>query len=118
MSADPAHATDPSLTISTHVLDVALGTPAAAVPVALERLEGARWAPVGEAVTDPDGRANLVPRGVLGGRYRLTFDTAAYHGAGAFHPQVVVVVDLPSGSGHTHVPLLLSPYGYTTYRGT
>jgi 5-hydroxyisourate hydrolase len=55
---------------------------------------------------------------VPGGRYRLTFDTAAYLGAGAFHPLVVVVVELAPGSGHTHVPLLLSGFGYTTYRGT
>jgi 5-hydroxyisourate hydrolase len=112
--------TDPTLTISTHVLDVARGVPAAGVPVSLERLEGADWAHVGEAVTDADGRASLVPDGpgALGGRFRLTFDAAAYHGPEAFHPQVVVVVELASGSGHTHVPLLLSPFGYTTYRGT
>lgn len=106
--------------MSTHVLDIAGGTPAAGVPVALERLEGARWEGVEHAITDADGRASLVPDGlgVPGGRYRLTFDTAAYHGGQAFHPQVVVVVELAPGSGHTHVPLLLSPFGYTTYRGT
>ncbi len=87
----------------------------------LERLDGGDWAHIDATSTDLDGRASLVPgdgRGLPGGRYRLTFDTAAHHGAQAFHPQVVVVVELAPGSGHTHVPLLLSPFGYTTYRGT
>jgi 5-hydroxyisourate hydrolase len=120
VSADPTPVPDPSLTISTHVLDVARGSPAAGVPVALERLEGSGWAHVAATATDADGRASLVPdgAGLPGGRYRLTFDTAAYHGGHAFHPQVVVVVELAPDSGHTHVPLLLSPFGYTTYRGT
>lgn len=100
---------------------MARGTPAADVPVVLERLEGGDWVHVNAMSTDADGRASLMPDGagaLVGGRYRLTFDTAAYHGGQAFHPQVVVVIELASGCGHTHVPLLLSPFGYTTYRGT
>lgn len=111
------------ITISTHVLDLARGVPAAGIPVVLELLDGAAWTFVGDAVTDADGRALLVPDGAAlpGGRYRLSFETAAYaeaHAAAAWNPQVVVVVQLPEGAGHTHLPLLLSAFGYTTYRGS
>jgi 5-hydroxyisourate hydrolase len=111
------------ITVSTHVLDVALGRTAAGVPVLLERRDGADWATVGDTVTDADGRASLVPDGaeLPGGRYRLTFDTAAYagvRGSAVWMAQVVLVIELAPGGGHTHVPLLLSPFGYTTYRGS
>ncbi len=111
------------ITVTTHVLDIARGACAAGVPVTLEHLEGTRWTPVSVAVTDDDGRASLVPDGteLPGGRYRLAFDTATYasaEGRTAWNPEVVVVVELAPGSGHTHLPLLLSPFGYTTYRGS
>jgi 5-hydroxyisourate hydrolase len=107
------------ITVSTHVLDIARGAPAAGVPVELDRLDDGGRATVAAAVTDADGRASLVPDGATalpGGRYRLTFDTAAY--GATFYPQVIVVVELAEGCGHTHVPLLLSAFGYTTYRGS
>lgn len=107
------------ITVSTHVLDVSRGAPAAGVPVVLDLLDGAESATIGTAVTDADGRASLVADdapALPGGRYRLTFDTAAY--GAAFYPQVVVVVELADGCGHTHIPLLLSAFGYTTYRGS
>ena len=110
--------------ITTHVLDTALGRPAAGVPITLERLvpEGT-WQVVGGGETDADGRLRtLVPAGsqVEGGTYRLRFDTASYHtsvGVDAFFPSVDVMFVI-RGGGHYHVPLLLSPFGYSTYRGS
>jgi 5-hydroxyisourate hydrolase len=106
--------------ISTHVLDTARGQPAEGVPVVLERDAGG-WAEVARGVTDGDGRVReLVPGELEDGRYRLTFDTAQYFrtvGDAAFYPEVSVVF-IVAGGGHHHVPLLLSPFGYTTYRGS
>ena len=111
--------------ISTHVLDTALGRPAAGVSVLLEQLGGAGEArEISRAVTDADGRVReLVPTGVsVGpGRFRLTFDTASYFaafGVEAFYPAVTVVFEVRDATQHHHVPLLLSPFGYTTYRGS
>jgi 5-hydroxyisourate hydrolase len=111
--------------ISTHVLDVARGRPAAGVPVALERLSATGEAKLlARAETDADGRVKeLLPSGAaLGaGTYRLTFDTGAYFDAGgvdAFYPRVTVLFTVRDAAQHHHVPLLLSPYGYSTYRGS
>jgi 5-hydroxyisourate hydrolase len=112
--------------ITTHVLDIAIGCPAAGVPVVLARAapEGERWEVVGRGVTDVDGRqGDLAPDGrrLAGGRYRLTFDTGAYFtrtGRRAFFPEVAVVFAIDEGAEHQHVPLLLAPYGYSTYRGS
>ena len=112
-------------TISTHVLDTASGRPAAAVAVTLERVEGGAAVPLGGGVTDADGRLrDLVSRSgaALGeGTYRLRFDVGAYFardGRDAFYPEVVVCFRVAAGNEHYHVPLLLGPYGYTTYRGS
>lgn len=112
--------------ISTHVLDTARGRPAVGVPVRLERLDdgsdGARL--ISDAVTDADGRVReLAPSSasVPVGRYRLRFDTAAYFSAqriDAFYPEVSVVFEIRDASQHYHVPLLLNPFGYSTYRGS
>jgi 5-hydroxyisourate hydrolase len=105
------------MSISTHVLDTARGRPAADVPVTLERAGGDGWEPAGDGRTDADGRVReLAP--VQAGRYRLTFDTAAYLGEEAFYPQVAVEFRVAEGEERYHVPLLLSPYGYSTYRGS
>ncbi len=111
--------------ITTHVLDTSRGRPAADLAVTLERIErDGGSAVVGKARTDPDGRARaLVPEGavVAPGRYRLRFDTGAWYsteGIEAFFPQVMVEFEVREAGGHYHVPLLLSPYGYSTYRGT
>jgi 5-hydroxyisourate hydrolase len=108
--------------ISTHVLDTSRGRPAAGVPVVLERQAGDGWEPVGDGRTDGDGRvAELAPPGVGEGRYRLTFDTGAYFeasGQTGFYPQVTVLFAVDDGAGHYHVPLLLNPFGYSTYRGS
>jgi 5-hydroxyisourate hydrolase len=107
-------------TITTHVLDTARGRPAAGIPISLERATGDGWEAVGSAATDADGRVReLGPPGPdPPGRYRLTFDTGAYLGEDAFFPQVSVDFRVEPGEGHYHVPLLLSPYGYSTYRGS
>lgn len=107
--------------ISTHVLDTARGHPAQGVPVTLEHDTGDGWQELAQAETDDDGRIReLVPGELADGHYRLTFDTASYFrvvGDAAFYPQVSVVFTV-AGAGHHHVPLLLSPFGYTTYRGS
>ena len=106
--------------ITTHVLDTARGAPAADLSVLLERWRGTEWSAVGRAVTDPNGRVAAFTNAPLDpGTYRLTFDTGAYHRASGitpFFPEVTVVFEAAT-SGHHHIPLLLSPYGYSTYRG-
>jgi 5-hydroxyisourate hydrolase len=119
--------------ITTHVLDTALGRPAAGVRVRLERLAGGpieigpiEIGPVeiGTASTDQDGRASdLGPAEVEPGTYRLVFDTAGYReahepGEDAFFPVVTVTFTVRDAGRHYHVPLLLSPFGYSTYRGS
>jgi 5-hydroxyisourate hydrolase len=108
------------MSLSTHVLDAARGEPAGDVPVRLERWEAGTWVAVAAGRTDGDGRlAGWVPDGQWRtGRYRLVFDTAAVLGAGAFFPEVSVVFQVTRPERHHHVPLLLSPFGYTAYRGS
>ena len=111
--------------ISTHILDTARGKPAASVPVRLERqdLSGA-WCELSTARTDPDGRcAELLPenQSLSEGVYRLTFDTADYfraQGVQGLYPFVEITFHVRNGESHFHIPLLLSPNGYTTYRGS
>jgi 5-hydroxyisourate hydrolase len=109
--------------ISTHVLDTSKGLPARGVRVVLERrsLEGS-WVEVSSRVTDQNGRvAELLGNGegLLAASYRLTFSTSEYfHGQECFYSEVTVLFDVRDASAHYHVPLLLSPYGYTTYRGS
>lgn len=106
--------------ITTHVLDTARGRPAAGVAIVLER-DGA---PLARGETDEDGRLrDLLPAGAPldPGAYRLVFDTGAYFardGADGFYPEVAIVFQVKDGSEHFHVPLLLSPFGYSTYRGS
>jgi 5-hydroxyisourate hydrolase len=110
------------MSLSTHVLDSALGRPAEGVPVRLEHRAGDAWEAVASGVTDADGRLrDWVPAGRFGrGTYRLIFETAGYfagRGVDAFYPEVVVTFAV-TDDGHHHVPLLLSPYAYSTYRGS
>lgn len=106
--------------VSTHVLDTSTGKPAAGVSVGLCRHGADR--PIAQAVTDVDGRvAVLGPGGLEAGDYELRFGTAGYFAASgrrSFFPEVVVVFTIAPDAGHYHVPLLLSPFGYSTYRGT
>lgn len=83
----------------------------------LERNDNDEWAAVATATTDGDGRVRDLGR-LAPGRHRLVFDTAAYLGSGAFFPEVVVVFEVTDPDRHLHVPLLLSPYSFTTYRGS
>lgn len=107
--------------ITTHVLDTARGRPAAGVPVKLERVDAAGSAQSG--VTDDDGRLKTLtdPDGVPVGTYRLTFDTGAYFtkiGQEAFFPEAQVTFVIRNATDHFHVPLLLAPFGFSTYRGS
>lgn len=110
------------MSISTHVLDTSIGRPAARIAVRLE-WEAAGWADISSTVTDSDGRAVLVPKGmtVEPGTYRLTFDVSAYfqeRAVEAFYRRIAVEFVVRDAAGHHHVPLLLSPFGYSTYRGS
>jgi 5-hydroxyisourate hydrolase len=111
--------------ISTHVLDIAQGKPATEVPVRLERREPTgEWAVLHSSRTDGDGRCvQLLPENEVlrAGLYRLAFDTASYHLAQnveSLYPIVQITFQVREGELNFHIPLLLSPYGYTTYRGS
>ena len=110
--------------ISTHVLDVAQGKPAKDVPVRLERREASDWTVVGSSRTDDDGRCDqLLPDGEMlrAGLYRLAFDTASHYLAQrieGLYPVVEITFQVREGETRFHIPLLLSPHGYTTYRGS
>ncbi len=110
--------------ISTHILDTALGRPAADVPVSLAHWQGGDWVLLNGTTTDSDGRAkHLLPadRTLEIGLYRARFDTAAYYEAqslAGLYPYVDIVFEIKSTQQHYHVPLLLTANGYTTYRGS
>jgi 5-hydroxyisourate hydrolase / 2-oxo-4-hydroxy-4-carboxy-5-ureidoimidazoline decarboxylase len=109
--------------ITTHVLDTARGCPGAGIGVVLEVRNGDGWTRVGHGTTDANGRlATLTDADpMISGDYRLTFDTAGYQraqGAQPFFPDVQVTFTVADPSAHFHVPLLLSPFGYSTYRGS
>jgi len=109
--------------ITTHILDVSLGRPAAELGVRLERREGDVFVELAAGRTDTDGRVTtlLSPGSLVRGTYRLCFEVGAYFAASSrssFYPSVDVVFLVEHPDQHHHVPLLLSPYGYSTYRGS
>lgn len=109
--------------ITTHVLDTALGKPAAGVPVTLALRQGSSFRELGRASTDADGRVRaFVPAAPLQtGAYQLVFETAGYFRAAereAFYERVTLEFFVADAAQHYHVPLLISPFGYTTYRGS
>ncbi len=106
-----------SMTLSTHVLDASTGRPAVRVAVTLT----AAGIPVADGITDADGRIAELGGELAVGVYRLHFDTGAYfaaEGINGFYPEVVIAFEITDLTGHYHVPLLLSPYAYSTYRGS
>jgi len=110
--------------ITTHVLDLGKGIPAAGVTVILEMRQGSEWTPVGRGSTDSAGRLMTLTEGwpLAPGTYRLTFDIASYHRehgiSTPFFTEARITFTLRDTEDHYHVPLLLSPYGYSTYRGS
>lgn len=107
--------------ITTHVLDTALGRPAAGVPVTLESRASGGWMLLAQAATDADGRVGqLGAESLEPGDYRLSFDTASYFaatGQAGFFPEVTLVFAV-ADAAHYHVPLLLSPFAFSSYRGS
>lgn len=111
--------------ITTHVLDVSVGKPAAGINVKLERENaGGEWEQVGSQETDADGRARELVEGgqqLIEGVHRLTFDVENYfkgRNVEGFYAEVTIAFIVGDPSQHYHVPLLLSPFGYSTYRGS
>jgi 5-hydroxyisourate hydrolase len=109
-------------TITTHILDTSIGRPASGVTLILEKGGGGGWRTVGRGTTDIDGRCGSLLKGgkLKKGTYRLTFGVAAYFkrtSQTAFYPSISIVFQARD-SRHHHVPLLLSPWGYSTYRGS
>jgi 5-hydroxyisourate hydrolase len=110
--------------ITTHILDTSRGRPAHGVHVTLEVEEAGAWRILGQGKTDEDGRLRtLLDDSVrpAAATHRLTFDVAPYflsHGTGTFFPRVQITFNIVAPDEHHHVPLLLSPFGYSTYRGS
>ncbi len=110
--------------ITTHVLDVSLGRPAANVSAVLEaQSPSGAWTETGRGATDSDGRLNDLAAGssLPTGTYRLTFDTGVYFAQreiASLYPHVTITFEVKEENGHYHIPLLLSPFGYSTYRGS
>ena len=109
--------------ITTHILDTHRGCPAQGVPIQLYRLDGDRYLLLAEGATDDDGRIrDLLPEGSLTeGVYKMRFDTGAYHtslGIEGFYPEALIVFTIQATTEHYHIPLLLSPFAYSTYRGS
>jgi 5-hydroxyisourate hydrolase len=108
------------VSVSTHVLDSVSGRPAVGVAVRLEHRYGDDWQHIATATTDDDGRIGSLSA-TFAGQHRITFDTGAYFGArgvDTFYPEVSVVFEVTDPDQHHHVPLLLSPFAYSTYRGS
>jgi 5-hydroxyisourate hydrolase len=113
------------MTLSTHVLDATTGRPAAGVQVLLERSGDGGWLVADQGQTDADGRLRLADDTGSAefepGVYRIAFATGAYfraRGVASFYPEVTITFEMTGRDEHYHVPLLLSPFAYSTYRGS
>ena len=109
------------MSLSSHVLDAVRGMPARGVAIRWERRRDDGWEPVADAVTDDDGRVGSWPSSPTAGVHRLVFGSGDYfagQGVTTFYPEVLVVFEVTDVDAHHHVPLLLSPFAYSTYRGS
>jgi len=108
------------MTLSTHILDTASGRPASGVVVRVEAFTGDGWRPLASGTTDDNGRITelLGPEALARGEYRLTFEVGEYLGPDAFYPEVTIVFRVQDPEEHHHIPLLLNPFGFSTYRGS
>jgi 5-hydroxyisourate hydrolase len=109
--------------LSTHILDTAIGRPAADVPLRLSILHDKVWQPLGTGTTDADGRCKtlLGEHTLEAATYKIRFDTASYYGAQnltGLYPYVEIAFTIADPAQHYHIPLLLTANGYTTYRGS
>lgn len=108
--------------ITTHVLDTSRGKPAPNVGVKLEFRHDDAWQEIGRGETDNDGRCkSLTPGPIKAGFYRLCFDTGSYfreRHVETFFPEMVIIFAVNDAAQNYHVPLLISPFGYSTYRGS
>lgn len=108
------------MTISTHILDTAKGNPADGVSITLQKQTGKSWAEVGKGATNADGRCSFEAPGE-GGNYQLLFHVESYlkkNASAAFYTEIPVVFKIEDTGRKYHIPLLLSPFGYSTYRGS
>ena len=109
--------------VTTHILDTARGVPAAGVSVTMYEKVGVEWVEVAEGITDSDGRTKSLMNSdavIALGTYKIKFSTKEYfkvHGLEVFYPCVEIIFEIKTGE-HYHIPLLLSPFGYSTYRGS
>lgn len=111
------------MSVSTHVLDTAAGKPAAGVTVRLDRRDPGGWTELASGHTGPDGRlSGWLPDGQpAAGVHRLTFGTGGYYarqGVATLYPEVSITFEVGDPGAHYHLPVLLSPFGYSTYRGS
>ncbi len=105
--------------ITTHVLDTAKGCPATNIPVILEHLNNGKWVIIAEGITNNDGRImDWMNSDAIVGEYRISFQTAKYHNDKGFFPCVTINFLVANQEQHYHVPLLLSPFSFSTYRGS
>jgi len=113
----------PKSPITTHILDTSLGRPASGVDLVLERKNDGTWVQVGTGTTNADGRVTdlMRPGTLTAGVYRIEFHIAPYFAAqqrDSFYPEATIVFEVKAVDEHYHVPLLLNPFGYSTYRGS
>lgn len=109
------------MSLSSHVLDAVHGRPAVGVAIGWDEQRDGRWTRVADAVTDDDGRVAEWGSDTTVGRHRLVFGSGEWfagQGVDTFYPEVVVVFEVVDPTAHHHVPLLLSPFAYSTYRGS
>lgn len=109
--------------ITTHALDTRLGIPARGLPISLSRHTEGTWVELASGITNDDGRITdlMEPGSLTPGIYQMRFDTGSYHSALAlqgFYPEALITFEVRRTDEHYHIPLLISPFGYSTYRGS